>query len=403
MAGSLQKIGVSIVRRQHVGTVDSKCSPIQRRGNHGRPPGRHIRAGHMPLAAGRLMPAQWPSTPTDVNAVSLSVAAGYLFDASTCERLESGLSVLCAPRQGNICGTFVRTWAVVAFASRPHDRASVKLASRAHSKPVGLEPGIIPVDSNSRRSSSEGARTVFWPLWHHERNIEPKAPAVDDSRRSAAAHRGRSLRLAAAPGRRPATARPRSSPHATRRPGHAGIGPPPLESASLREGDQLGQFLLQKFVGGGGMGVVFRALDTTLNREVAVKVLSRDQSADEETLAPLSQRGPIGRSAQPRQYRPRALRRRRPGRPLHRLRVHRRHQHSRPRRGARPAAAGRSRQLHLPDRRGAGARQPAGGHPSRHQALERADHRRRAGQAGRHGPGAAAATWPRPTTSRPAE
>ena len=67
-------------------------------------------------------------------------------------------------------------------------------------------------------------------------------------------------------------------------PGPAGIGPPPLESGSLREGDQLGQFLLQKFVGGGGMGVVFRALDTTLNRDVAVKVLSRDQSADEETL-----------------------------------------------------------------------------------------------------------------------
>ena len=60
--------------------------------------------------------------------------------------------------------------------------------------------------------------------------------------------------------------------------------PPLLESGGLVEGDRLGQFLLQKFVGGGGMGIVFRALDTTLNREVAVKVLSRDQSADDETL-----------------------------------------------------------------------------------------------------------------------
>jgi len=59
---------------------------------------------------------------------------------------------------------------------------------------------------------------------------------------------------------------------------------PAVETAGLLEGEQLGQFLLQKFVGGGGMGIVFRALDTTLNREVAVKVLSRDQSADEETL-----------------------------------------------------------------------------------------------------------------------
>src|SRR5689334_7285706 len=60
--------------------------------------------------------------------------------------------------------------------------------------------------------------------------------------------------------------------------------PAPLESAGLLEGEYLGQFQLEKFVGGGGMGVVFRALDTTLNREVAVKVLARDQSADEETL-----------------------------------------------------------------------------------------------------------------------
>ena len=58
----------------------------------------------------------------------------------------------------------------------------------------------------------------------------------------------------------------------------------PVEIGRLLEGEQLGQFVLQAFVGGGGMGAVFRALDTTLNREVAVKVLSRDQSGDEETL-----------------------------------------------------------------------------------------------------------------------
>lgn len=50
------------------------------------------------------------------------------------------------------------------------------------------------------------------------------------------------------------------------------------------QGRSLGPYLLERFVGGGGMGVVFRALDTTLNRIVAVKVLLRQQSADEEML-----------------------------------------------------------------------------------------------------------------------
>jgi serine/threonine protein kinase len=50
------------------------------------------------------------------------------------------------------------------------------------------------------------------------------------------------------------------------------------------EGRNLGHFRLEEFVGGGGMGAVFRATDTMLNRTVAVKVLSQDQSGDPETL-----------------------------------------------------------------------------------------------------------------------
>ena len=56
------------------------------------------------------------------------------------------------------------------------------------------------------------------------------------------------------------------------------------ELGAQLEGRQLGQFALQRLVGGGGMGAVFRAVDLTLNRDVAVKVLSRHQSADEEML-----------------------------------------------------------------------------------------------------------------------
>lgn len=59
---------------------------------------------------------------------------------------------------------------------------------------------------------------------------------------------------------------------------------PNLEIGRMLEGERLGHFELRSFVGGGGMGVVFRAWDTSLSREVAVKVLSREQSADEETL-----------------------------------------------------------------------------------------------------------------------
>lgn len=52
-------------------------------------------------------------------------------------------------------------------------------------------------------------------------------------------------------------------------------------SHALR-GEMLGHFLLQEFIGGGGMGVVFKALDTTLDRIVAVKVVAPRQVGDED-------------------------------------------------------------------------------------------------------------------------
>jgi serine/threonine protein kinase len=57
----------------------------------------------------------------------------------------------------------------------------------------------------------------------------------------------------------------------------------PREMAVVLEGQRLGHFELGQFVGGGGMGAVFRATDTMLGRTVAVKILSRNHT-DEEII-----------------------------------------------------------------------------------------------------------------------
>jgi len=59
--------------------------------------------------------------------------------------------------------------------------------------------------------------------------------------------------------------------------------PPGLIVANSLVGTQLDHFVLEEFVGGGGMGAVFRARDSVLDRAVAIKVLARDRVADPET------------------------------------------------------------------------------------------------------------------------
>src|SRR3954471_7272471 len=57
----------------------------------------------------------------------------------------------------------------------------------------------------------------------------------------------------------------------------------PRQLGAALEGQQLDHVLLEKFIGGGGMGAVFRAWDTNLHRTVAVKVLSMRQAGDVES------------------------------------------------------------------------------------------------------------------------
>ena len=63
-----------------------------------------------------------------------------------------------------------------------------------------------------------------------------------------------------------------------------GAAPPPQEHRDLT-GTKLGVFEIRGFIGRGGMGEVYRAHDTKLGRDVAIKVLPAAFTADERRLA----------------------------------------------------------------------------------------------------------------------
>jgi serine/threonine protein kinase len=54
---------------------------------------------------------------------------------------------------------------------------------------------------------------------------------------------------------------------------------------ALTSGTQLGAYEVQSPLGAGGMGEVYRATDTKLGRDVALKVLPSEMSHDTERLS----------------------------------------------------------------------------------------------------------------------
>ena len=51
---------------------------------------------------------------------------------------------------------------------------------------------------------------------------------------------------------------------------------------ALAPGTRLGVYEILSLIGSGGMGEVYRARDTRLNRDVAIKVLPADVAADHD-------------------------------------------------------------------------------------------------------------------------
>jgi len=65
----------------------------------------------------------------------------------------------------------------------------------------------------------------------------------------------------------------------------APLTPEVYASGALPPGTKLGHFVIKNFIGGGGMGRVYLATDSALDRKVALKVLPRQRANDQGTVA----------------------------------------------------------------------------------------------------------------------
>lgn len=73
----------------------------------------------------------------------------------------------------------------------------------------------------------------------------------------------------------------------------------PRHPVSLAPGSRLGAYEIISLIGAGGMGDVYRACDTTLNRDVAVKILPQQFALDPDRLARFKREAQVLASLKP--------------------------------------------------------------------------------------------------------
>ena len=71
---------------------------------------------------------------------------------------------------------------------------------------------------------------------------------------------------------------------------------------TLTEGTKLGRYEIRSVIGVGGMGEVYRASDPKIGRDVAIKVLPADFSADKERVARFEQEAQAAGASESSEY-----------------------------------------------------------------------------------------------------